>query len=174
MSTAKLLDHSSDSIAKLCLTELKFMDDKCELVHGDVSINNIIIVRFLPNILAASSVQSLKVASSVLESSTTGQVSADSTLSSSDSLSISPQLSKLFTSLNPNAVEGYQPISWDTKKAWSSNGLPYNLSSGGSVIDYDYAHEKNTLQSTTSVCPAQLSYHFITDQFAGHVALHGC
>ncbi|KAF9482353.1 hypothetical protein BDN70DRAFT_801610 [Pholiota conissans] len=33
--------------------QLKFIHDECGLVHGDISMNNIVIVRFLPNILAA-------------------------------------------------------------------------------------------------------------------------
>ena len=34
--------------------ELEFLHDKCGLVHGNISISNVIIVRFLPSILAAS------------------------------------------------------------------------------------------------------------------------
>ena len=50
---SKLIDHRS-SISDFCFLELKFLNDKCGLVHGDVSLYNVTIVRFLHRILAAS------------------------------------------------------------------------------------------------------------------------
>lgn len=49
------------SYANLCIsvsltnlsTELEFISDRCDIVHGNVSMNNVVIVRLLPNILAS-------------------------------------------------------------------------------------------------------------------------
>lgn len=42
-----------DWIAECCV-ELGFLNDDCDLLHGDISMGNIVIVRFLPNIIAAA------------------------------------------------------------------------------------------------------------------------
>ncbi|KAF9473244.1 hypothetical protein BDN70DRAFT_789678, partial [Pholiota conissans] len=88
--------------------QLKFLNENCGLVHGDVSMNNIVIVRFLPNILAASPAFSLPAAAT-------------------------------------------QPLSQAVAiRPCTMNGLPFDVSSGGSIIDFDYTRAKNVLTTKTS------------------------
>lgn len=124
------------------------MHDKCGLVHGDISINNVVIIRFLPNILAVSLMSSSSSSNATvapLLSPTAGQQLVDSASSSSE---ISPTTA-MITHLD---IKENQPILWKNLQPCTENGFLHQLASGGSVIDFDYSHASNTLSAKTSVC----------------------
>ena len=148
---SKLIDHRS-SISDFCFLELKFLNDKCGLVHGDVSLYNVTIVRFLRRILAASPPIQSKQANTDAPQGSTVDPNSTSSLSSStipSATQANDPLSLLFASLNANA--GSQQVIWEEGEACPPTGLVYELASGGSLIDYDYTREKNKPDSTTSV-----------------------
>jgi hypothetical protein len=135
-------------IQLLNASELDFLNDKCDLVHGDISINNIVIVRFLPSILAASNTSD--VATMHLPSPTAGEQLADSLPSSLAEPPITDTVDLSFVN------EGNCMMSWEMVQPCTNIGFLHSLGSGGSVIDFDYSRPRNTLSATTSVRPSQL------------------
>jgi hypothetical protein len=132
--------------------ELEFLHDKCGLVHGDISISNVVIVRFLPSILAASD------AAMYQPSTTTGEQLADAPPSESSSGN-----SPTTTTVNPGienslsfGTEDNGLRCWETVQPSTDTGFPHSLGSGGSVIDFDYSRPKHTISAKTSVRPSHL------------------
>ncbi len=145
---SKLIDQRG-SFSDFCFLELKFLNDKCGLVHGDVSLFNVTIVRFLRRILAASPLMQSKQASTDAAQGTPSSSSSATQATDQVDTEANELLSLLFKSLN--ADEGSQKVVWEDDKACPSTGLTYELASGGSLIDFDYTREKNKPDSTTSV-----------------------
>jgi len=140
-----------DLIAE-CFIELEFLHNKCGLVHGDISISNIVLVRFLPSILAASD------ATMHQPSTTAGEQLADAPPSESSSGN-----SPTTTTVNPGirnslsfGTEDNGLRCWEMVQPSTDTGFPHNLGSGGSVIDFDYSHPKHTISAKTSVHPSHL------------------
>ena len=131
--------------------ELDFLHDNCGLVHGDISINNLIIVRFLPSILAASD------AAMRQPSTTAGEQLADALPfeSSSGDSPTTTTVPGITDSLSFGSENGAL-IPWEGVRPSTDTGLPHSLGSGGSVIDFDYLRSKNTVSAHTSVRPSHL------------------
>ncbi len=118
------------------LTELDFFANVCGIVHGDISINNIIIVRLLLGILAADSnnesLPSQGTSNSDIEGGTSPPAATAATTAGIDML-------------NKSESE------WSEDPCTLEDGFPYPLPSGGAVIDFDYSREVNTPSLMTSV-----------------------
>lgn len=156
--------------------ELKFLDDKCNLVHGDISVNNVVIVRKLPNIittlpplslssritsptdgtqskaLPSMSSTALNPASSVLESSTASAISEQPLrfLSSApDPTSSAPKPNPASSSMVVDTIGDEERSFWEnpSMKSYGKNGLAYDVQSGGSIIDFDCSHDATEDQS---------------------------
>lgn len=164
------------SIAKH-LTELKFLESKCDLVHSDVSMYNVVIVRGIRNVSGELPSLSL-ILESVLEKITSSSVSERSQASSSSALNpvfsaSEPSLASESSPSVPNPVSSVSEpnlvsSSWldlvlddEEKSFWKSSsqlcdkyGLPYHVKSGGSIIDFDCTHSASDNNSalTRSVC----------------------
>ena len=145
------------------LVELNFMNDKCQLVHSDISITNIMIIRpdSLPDlvILPTSSDSSLLCIAE--QQSADSSSSSSSSNSSSVSLVTDPQgsvssansdLLPIPSEAVPSGVVAPNTVPWDTMKPCDKEGLPYDLPSGGGVIDFDYSHANNLSSTKRSVC----------------------
>jgi hypothetical protein len=132
------------------LIDLQFFNDKCDLLHGDISISNIVIVRFLPSILAASLHHSSSASTAAhLPTPITGQQGESFTPSTATpSIGLSSQ-----SVVSISDIESNQPVLWETVRPCTESGLPYNLNSGGSVIDFDYSRPKTAVSTQTSVRP---------------------
>ena len=130
------------------LIELDFLHDKCGLVHGDISMSNLVIVRFLPSILAASD------AAMHQPSTTAGEQLVDAPPESSSgnfptTTTVNPSIGNYLSFGSQDNVL----IPWETVRPSADTGFPHSLGSGGSLIDFDYSHPKNTTSAQTSVCP---------------------
>lgn len=106
--------HLRHLIAK-CRIELAFLNDDCELLHGDISMGNIIIVRFLPKIISAACELDLATVNTDEGAGSLPIILATTNAASLTSLDDPPE----------------EPI-LDVE-------LLRNLGSGGSVIDFDYS-----------------------------------
>ncbi|KJA12963.1 hypothetical protein HYPSUDRAFT_60149, partial [Hypholoma sublateritium FD-334 SS-4] len=155
--------------------QLKFLDTKCNLVHGDISVNNVVIVRKLPNIittlpplslssrntsltdgtqskaLPSTSSMALNPASSVLESSTASAISEQTLPLSSapDPTSSAPEPNLASSSMVVGTIGDEEKSFWDnpSMKSYGKNGLTYDVQSGGSIIDFDCSHDATEIQS---------------------------
>ena len=120
----------------MCI-ELIFLDENCGFLHGDISINNLIIVRFLPSIFAA------------LEDPIDKE-NNDATTTTSTSVS---------------AVVATNTVSPDEKELVSVPDLPScvpeegfcgNMPSGSAIIDFDYGHATGQASAQVSISGTSL------------------
>lgn len=135
-----------DSIAEPFI-ELEFLHDKCGLVHGDISISNVVIVRFLPSILAASDAAMHQLSTTADEQLADAPLSGSSSGNSPTTTTVNPGIGNSLSF----GTEDNGLIPWETVLPSTDIGFPHSLGSGGSVIDFDYSRPKNTISAKTSV-----------------------
>ncbi|KJA18090.1 hypothetical protein HYPSUDRAFT_45677 [Hypholoma sublateritium FD-334 SS-4] len=125
---------------------LEFFHDKCGVIHGDVSINNIVIVRFLPAILSA-----FQPDSSLLSPASTSHTQAN------EQTPCQPTASEQVVGSLPSSLVGSSATAINTSTGVHQPSLPAasnskkvplsSPESGGSVIDFDYSCATNTLST---------------------------
>lgn len=142
------------------------MNVRCQLVHGDVSINNIMIIRSLPNIVtlptssgsgsSSESLESLPIAEQQLADSSSSSSSSSSSVSLVDPQgsvsSKNPDISPISLEVVPLGAVAPNTVPWDIMRPCDKEGLLYDLPSGGGVIDFDYSHANNLSSTKRSVC----------------------
>lgn len=127
------------SIAE-CIIDLTFLNKSCGLVHGNISINNVTIVRFLPNILSVLSTDSIASLS-------------NATIGHPPSPTASQQL------LNPPSstmAMHLDNVDWEKLKPCMENGLPFDLKASRSIINFDYACANNTISANMLVSTSNI------------------
>ena len=131
---------------------LEFFHNKCDIVHGDISINNIVIVRFLPAIVSA--LQSDFLMSLAGTDVTANAVPPCQPATGGDEAG---SVSSSLVDATATAIDGSsQPPLPPTSGA--KKFLPSSPESGGSVIDFDCSGATNTLSTGPIVCRSQFSY----------------
>lgn len=160
-----------------CCAELKFLNDDCNLLHGDISMGNIVIVRFLPSIILAAfepeDPEDDALTGSVIDS---GKAEAERSLSILSSTGDVPTSSGSLLNVPSGgsvaALEGEAatgdidegPLSiislagnTPTSAASALRGIVmeietfFNVPSGGSVIDFDYSRARGEVSKNASV-----------------------
>ena len=99
-----------------------FLDVDCTLLHGDISLSNLVIVRFLPHIILAA-------------------------LACEGGLDEALELMSIIASLrNPSAS-----FKTPQKKPRMDLESFFDVPSGGAVIDFDYSRAKGSISPDVSV-----------------------
>ena len=161
-------------------------------MHGDISIGNIIIVRFLPNVilaalesdpinmgdsdpdddLSAEVPSTICVPSTVISSAseTPSTTLALPTVDPSVPSTATDKLANLCSPSNDNSTPG-NPDSFAKIPILDAHFL-HKLESGGSVIDFDYSRSRGRFSNKASVSTSDLLFYHLLTVSTGYCAVH--
>lgn len=120
---------------------MEFLDNDCDLLHGDISISNIVIVRFLPNILLSA-------------------LEKEDTLEKEDQDTIDEVAQYLSAAASTKDAQIFPGSSLMKPKMVPESF--FDVPSGGAVIDFDYSRAKGGTTTNASVSTGHpLCYHIL-------------
>ena len=151
-------------------------------MHGDISLGNIVIIRFLPNIILAAT-ESDPIIVIIGDTNDIFSTEVPSTTCVSSAV-ISSSSEKSSASLTLPAVDPLAPslLSTATDKSTPGDSLPkaptldarflQNLGSGGSVIDFDYSRSRGRFSNKASVSTSDFLFYRLLIVSTGDRAVH--